>query len=290
MWPRELGPGRLAPSLEPADAKEERRLQREGQQPGARAAAWARRLEECLVVATGSVWSWQDDSTATVECHAVGMEAERRGDPIAAMYAPWPGAETPHAPGAPRETRRLYRGLTTREATGDDSRAARGDGTDRGHATAIAFGAKAEAGGVSYTKDPVVAAAFAAGGSTRVACYERQALAAEGALHDFSGAEGGARLARALPEGGAGRLAATYAAADAEVRADGPTRERWLHAFGVDAPKSGGGKKEWRSALGQADMDAIYDAAARCESRGAWAAPRAQYAASGAAGPALRMD
>ena len=123
-----------------------------------------------------------------------------------------------------------------------------------------------------------------------MACYERQALAAEGALHDFSGTEGGARLARALPEGGAGRLAATYAAADAEVRADGPTRERWLHTFGVDAPKSSGGKKQWRSALGQADMDMIYDAAARCESRGAWAAPRAQYAASGAAGPALRME
>ena len=37
-------------------------------------------------------------------------------------------------------------------------------------------------------------------------------------------------------------------------------------------------------------MDKIYDAAARCESRGAWAAPRAQYATNGATGPALRME
>ena len=37
-------------------------------------------------------------------------------------------------------------------------------------------------------------------------------------------------------------------------------------------------------------MDKIYDAVARCESRGAWAAPRAQYATNGATGPALRME
>ena len=53
---------------------------------------------------------------------------------------------------------------------------------------------------------------------------------------------------------------------------------------------SEGGKKAWRNALDQAAMDKIYDAAALCESRGAWAAPRVWYAAGGAAGPALRME
>ena len=52
---------------------------------------------------------------------------------------------------------------------------------------------------MSYTKDPVVAAAFAAGGSTLVACYDQQVLQAEGPLHDFSGMEGAVRLAKALP-------------------------------------------------------------------------------------------
>lgn len=66
-------------------------------------------------------------------------------------------------------------------------------------------------------------------------------------------------MAKALPEGGEGRLAATYAAADAEVRADGPTRARWLDSFGVDTPRSEGGKKAWKDELDQATMDRIYD-------------------------------
>ena len=88
----------------------------------------------------------------------------------------------------------------------------------------------------------LVAAAFAAGGSTIVACYEQEVLATEGPLHDFSGSEGGVRLAKALPEGGAGRLAATYAAADAEVRADGPTQVAPMQTFQVNTPRSEGGK------------------------------------------------
>ena len=124
-----LEPGRLAPSLQPADASEQRRLTREGQ-PSPRAATWAHKLKACLVsdVAGGSVWQWQAAGTATKKCEAVGREARRRGDPIVALYAPWPRAETPHAPGAPTATRRLYRGLTTQEAAGDSSRAGRGDG------------------------------------------------------------------------------------------------------------------------------------------------------------------
>ena len=291
VWPIEMEPGRLAPSLEPAEGKEERRLRREGP-PVERATAWARRLEACLVAPTGggSVWRWQQQDTSTDRCRAVGMEAEHTGDPIAAMFAPWPEAETPHAPGTPAGVHRLYRGLTSQEAENGGSQASWSDGTDKAHAMAIAQGAKAEAGGVSYTKDPVVAAAFAAGGSTLVACYDQQVLQAEGPLHDFSGMEGAVRLAKALPEGGGGRLAATYAAADAEVRADGPTQMRWLDSFGVDTPRSEGGKKAWKSALEQAAVDKIYDAAARCESRGAWPAPRAWYAAGGAVGPALRME
>ena len=133
------------------------------------------------------------------------MEAELTGDPIAAMFAPWPEAETPHAPGTPAEMHRLYRGLTSQEAEDGSSQARWSDGTDRAHARAIAQGAKAEAGGVSYTKDPVVAAAFAAGGSTLVACYDQQVLQAEGALHDFSGMEGAVRLwRRRYPRAGKG--------------------------------------------------------------------------------------
>ena len=291
MWPIEMGPGRLAPSLEPAEAKEERRLRREGRAVE-RAAAWAQQLEACLVAPThgGSVWRWQQRGTATSECSEVGVAAVRAGDPIVAMFASWPEAETPHAPGSPMDARRLYRGLTAQEMASGGSQAGWSDGTDRAHAKAIAYGAKAAVGGVSYTKDPVVAAAFAAGGSTLVACYEHQGLATEGALHDFSDMDGAMRLAKALPEGGAGRLAATYAAADAEVRADGPTRTQWRRAFAVDAPRSEGGKKEWRNTLGQAAMDKIYDEAALCESHGARVAPRAWYAAGGAVGPALRME
>ena len=291
VWPIEMGPGRLAPSLEPAEAKEERRLRREGRAVE-RAAAWAQQLEACLVAPAhgGSVWRWQQRGTATSECSEVGAAAVRAGDPIVAMFASWPEAETPHAPGSPMDARRLYRGLTVQEMAGGGSQAGWSDGTDRAHAKAIAYGAKAAVGGVSYTKDPVVAAAFAAGGSTLVACYEHQGLATEGALHDFSDMDGAMRLAKALPEGGAGRLAATYAAADAEVRADGPTRTQWRHAFAVDAPRSEGGKKEWRNTLGQDAMDKIYDEAALCESRGARVAPRAWYAAGGAVGPALRME
>ena len=48
VWPIEMGPGRLAPSLDPAEAKEERRLRREGPTVE-RATTWARRLEACLV-------------------------------------------------------------------------------------------------------------------------------------------------------------------------------------------------------------------------------------------------
>ena len=291
VWPSAAGPGRLVPSLAPAGPAEVRRLQREGELDR-RATEWAARLAACLVAPSGggSVWRWQLDNAGTAECRGVGMTAAARRDPIVLMFSPWPEAETPLAPGARRGTRRLYRGLTEQEVAGDAPPPSWSEGTDRAHALAIAYGAKAEAGGVSYTKDPLVAAAFAVGGSGRVACYDQGALSSDGTLHDFSGAEGAARLAAALPEQGAGRLAATYAAADAEVRADGPPRAGLLHSFQVS--KAGGprGKKEWRATAEQHVVDAVYDDAAWCESRGARLAPRARYADGGAEGPALRME
>ena len=69
-----------------------------------------------------------------------------------------------------------------------------------------------------------------------------------------------------------------------------PSQTLWLDSFVVDTPRREGGKKAWKSALDQAAVDKIYDAAALCESRGTGPAPRAWYAAGGAVGPALRME
>jgi len=289
-WPRRQRAGQRTPSLGQRDAAETRRLQREGP-PTPRALAWARRLEGCLTsdAAGASVWRWHDEGRATTQCRQVGREAVAAADPIVGLYSPWVEVETPLRPAAGRAGARLYRGLTVREAGGAAPADRQSDGTDRGHALAIARGAKARAGGVSLTKDPMVAAAFAVGGSAVVACYDWQDLEAAGPVHDFSSDDGARRLAAALPHGGEGRLAATFARADAEVRVDLLPAVRPRLTFGVSAGERASGKKTWLAAAAQPVVDGILDAASACETGAAEPAPRAVHAQSGATGPALRM-
>ena len=283
-WPRCPGPGKVVPGLYSSGAREDRRTA--GVAAEGRARWWVQALQSCIAPTERGVWQWETDHEDP-RCHDVQRKAS--ADVIVQLFSRWPEAETAWARGSRAARRVLYRGVRDDEVPGKVGVALPHDGTDAQHAEDIATGSKGPTRGVSYTKEPMVALAYAAGGTGKVACFDTANI---GRFTDYSTAEGAERLLQAAPEG-VGRTAAVYARKDAEVRGDArPTARAEVGArfegkrFNVQKEK-GQSKTAWRQAAGEATVGPMVDHAARCEG---WTtgAPRAQTGEEETV--SLRMD
>ena len=178
-----------------------------------RARWWVQALQSCIAPTERGVWQWETDH-GDPRCQDVQRKAS--ADVIVQLFSRWPEAETAWARGSRAARRVLYRGVRDDEVPGKVGVALPHDGTDAQHAVDIATGSKGPTRGVSYTKEPMVALAYAAGGTGKVACFDTADI---GRFTDYSTTEGAERLLQAAPEG-VGRTAAAYARKDAEVRGD----------------------------------------------------------------------
>ena len=226
------------------------------------------------------------------------LPAKLADDPVVRVLRRAPNAESAWTPGA-QGRRALFRGLSAAQL--DDVRGGGGLQAEqhRGgiaqHARDINSGSRAATRGLSLTKDPYIAARYAAadanggGGGGGVVCVDAEAAAASGEGHDFSGDAGEAQLR----EHGANDRTVRFARADAEWRQDGPMPAEWLRRsrdgelLVLDAETAAAGDRSTAKAAYGASMqptarDAVAEFAARCEG---WAST-----ARAESGAAVRMD
>ena len=276
LWPPHLAVGRgRVPSLAPRDADERERV--------AAAAAPVRAdvsdLRMALERGGGSQrWRWADEDEA----------ARYRDDPVvrvlqaaANMLPSW------HAAGSGQPT--LYRGLSSTQlamaVAGGGMPAAAHSGDLREHIEDIESGSGRVTRGLSLTKDPFIAVAYAGDGS-RAVCAAGGVIEASGHGHDFSTVAGHDELQRA----GASAQVLQFVTADAEYRIDRALMGTALvHSFTsglLMSPPivfSGTGSKAslWQR-LRREDRDAVIEWAAECEGR--------QAARLSPGEPRLRLD
>ena len=275
--------GEMVPSLAVTDDVESKRVA--GSPWGTNVAVTA--LRDCIApTGAGDVWS------ASATCQRA-VEAAHAGA-IAALFERWRPAESPWAVGGTTSNRALCRGLSVSQLR--DYEEGRGlvamrdhDGTDEQHAQDIAFHDDGrEAGGLSFSKEPLICARYALEGSGSVAFVRVDQL--EGSrLHDYSTAEGGERLRRAASSVEEADRAARFAAADAEVRYDVGVPHSGIarvvdfsEVLGAEDAYQGGSKRDFVMSAGRALREETTVVAARVEG----GSP--VYAGEG--GPALRMS